>query len=136
MIEAIITVHENGNYTNQFMNNAIIHSVASTRKTQNRMKQLDINERELRVLRLICDGHTSQEIADTILTSKKNLDLIRTKLMKKFKVKSANELIRASIINGLYTPRSNEEIKMEQENENMLKKLRKEKTLNQNYYHN
>jgi DNA-binding NarL/FixJ family response regulator len=129
MVEAIITVHEKGSYTNQFMNDAIINSVASERKTQNRMKQLNLSERELKVLRLICDGHTSQNIADIILTSKKNLDLIRTQIMKKFKVTSANELIRVSIINGLYTPRSNEEIKMEQENENMLKKLRKGRTL-------
>jgi hypothetical protein len=43
--------------------------------------------------------------------------------MKKFKVKSANELIRLSIINGCYTPRSNEEIALEKEDIIAAKKM-------------
>jgi hypothetical protein len=46
--------------------------------------------------------------------------------MKKFKVKSANELIRLSIINGFYTPRSNEEIELEKKDILAAKKLRQQ----------
>jgi two-component system response regulator DegU len=134
MVKAIITVHEKGSYTNEFMNDAIINSVASERKTQNRMKQLNLDQRDLKILQLICDGCTGQQIADAVFTSKKNLDLIRTKLMKKFKVKTGNELIRLCIIHNIYTPRTNEEIELEKQDLLLTKKLRKQYRLKQNNF--
>jgi len=134
MVKAIITVHEKGSYTNEFMNDAIINSVASERKTQNRMKQLNLDQRDLKILQLICDGFTGQQIADAVFTSKKNLDLIRTKLMKKFKVKTGNELIRLCIIHNIYTPRTNEEIELEKQDLLLTKKLRKQYRLMQNNF--
>jgi len=44
--------------------------------------------------------------------------------MKKFNVTTANELIRLSIINGFYKPRSNEEIELEKENILLVKRKR------------
>jgi DNA-binding NarL/FixJ family response regulator len=126
MIHAIRTVFEDGQYSNHFMNEAILNSVASERKIKTRMKHLDLDERDLKIIRMICDGAKGQEIADAVFTSKKNLDLIRTKIMKKFNVSSANELIRLSIINGFYTPRSNEEIELEKEDMIAAKKLRQQ----------
>jgi DNA-binding CsgD family transcriptional regulator len=87
---------------------------------------LDLDERDLKIIRMICDGVKGQEIANAVFTSKKNLDLLRTNIMKKFKVKSANELIRLSIINGFYTPRSNEEIELEKEDILAAKKMRQQ----------
>lgn len=129
MVEAITTVFEKGNYTNKIMNDAVINSVATERKIKNRMFHLELTERELEVLKLICDGHTSKFIASKILTSKKTVDYVRTQIMKKFNVKTSNELIRISIINGFYTPRSNEEIVLETENLLLAKKKRHEMDL-------
>ena len=126
MVEAITTVYEKGNYTNKIMNDAVINSVATERKIKNRMFHLELSERELFVLKLICDGHTSKFIAGKILTSKKTVDYIRTQIMKKFDAKTSNELMRLSIINGLYTPRSNEEIMSEKENVVFALKIKKE----------
>jgi DNA-binding NarL/FixJ family response regulator len=129
MLEAITTVFADGKYSNHFMNEAIINSIATERKVKTRMKHLDLDERDLKIIRMICDGVTGQEIADAVFTSKKNLDLLRTIIMKKFNVKSANELIRVSIINGFYTPRSNEEIELEKESAILLKSKRKQNDL-------
>ncbi|MCF8328712.1 MAG: response regulator transcription factor [Crocinitomicaceae bacterium] len=126
MIEAITKIHHDGKYTNYFMNEAIMNSIATERKIQSRMKHLDLDERDIKIIRMICDGKKGQEIAAAVFTSKKNLDLLRTILMKKFAVKSANELIRLSIINGFYTPRSNEEIELENEDIIAAKKLRQQ----------
>jgi DNA-binding NarL/FixJ family response regulator len=126
MLDAITTVFKDGQYSNHFMNEAILNSIASDRKIKTRMKHLDLDERDLKIIRMICDGVKGQEIADAIFTSKKNLDLLRTKLMKKFDVTSANELIRLSIINGFYTPRSNEEIALEKEDILAAKKYRQQ----------
>jgi two-component system, NarL family, response regulator DegU len=124
MVDAITNVYNSLDYSNPVMNSAILNAVAYERKTQSRMKHLDLTERDLKVLRLICDGKKGQEIADSVFTSKKNLDLIRTNLMKKFKVTSANELIRLCIIHGLYKPRSNEQIEKEKEDILAAKKLK------------
>lgn len=126
MLEAITTVFADGKYSNHFMNEAIINSVATERKVKTRMKHLDLDERDLKIIRMICDGVKGQDIANAVFTSKKNLDLLRTIIMKKFKVKSANELIRLSIINGFYTPRSNEEIALEKEDILAAKKVRQQ----------
>jgi hypothetical protein len=111
------------------MNEAIINSIATERKVKTRMKHLDLDERDLKIIRMICDGVNGQDIANAVFTSKKNLDLLRTNIMKKFNVKSANELIRVSIINGFYTPRSNEEIELEKESAILLKSRRKQNDL-------
>ncbi len=126
MLEAITTVYADGKYSNHFMNEAIINSIATERKVKTRMKHLDLDERDLKIIRMICDGVKGQDIANAVFTSKKNLDLLRTIIMKKFNVTSANELIRVSIINGFYTPRSNEEIELEKKDIVAAKKLRQQ----------
>ena len=70
-------------------------------------------DRDLKVLHALCDGFTSKEIGEQLHISKKTVDLIRTKLLRAYDVKTSNELIRLSIIDGLYTPRTNEEIRAE-----------------------
>jgi DNA-binding NarL/FixJ family response regulator len=71
------------------------------------------SDRDLKVLHALCDGFTSKEIGEQLHISKKTVDLIRTKLLRAYDVKTSNELIRLSIIDGLYTPRTNEEIQAE-----------------------
>ena len=57
---------------------------------------------------------------------------IRTRLLKAYEVKTSNELMRLSILDGFYKPRTNEEIQAERENnakeklERRLNRLRKE----------
>jgi DNA-binding NarL/FixJ family response regulator len=85
-----------------------------------RVDQLDeqllakgFTDRDLKVLHALCDGFTSKEIGEQLHISKKTVDLIRTKLLRAYDVKTSNELIRLSIIDGLYIPRTNEEIQAE-----------------------
>jgi DNA-binding NarL/FixJ family response regulator len=85
-----------------------------------RVDQLDeqllakgFTDRDLKVLHALCDGFTSKEIGEQLHISKKTVDLVRTKLLRAYDVKTSNELIRLSIIDGLYTPRTNEEIQAE-----------------------
>jgi DNA-binding NarL/FixJ family response regulator len=85
-----------------------------------RVDQLDekllakgFTDRDLKVLHALCDGFTSKEIGEQLHISKKTVDLIRTKLLRAYDVKTSNELIRLSIIDGLYTPRTNEAIQAE-----------------------
>jgi DNA-binding NarL/FixJ family response regulator len=68
MINAITTVFQDGKYSNHFMNEAVINSIATDRKVKSRMKHLDLDERDLKIIRMICDGVKGQEIADAVFT--------------------------------------------------------------------
>jgi DNA-binding NarL/FixJ family response regulator len=110
MVEAIKKVHEEGKFLNQFAESAIFHGFYEQKNRETLRLQNALTERDLNVLMMICDGLKSEEIAPRISASKKTVDLSRTKLMKAFNVKTANALMRVCIINGLYKPRTNEEI--------------------------
>jgi DNA-binding NarL/FixJ family response regulator len=61
-----------------------------------------LDDRELIVLNLICEGKTSEEISQQIYRSKKTVDLIRTRLMQKFEVSNVIELVKKTIFLGFY----------------------------------
>lgn len=82
---------------------------------QEQLRAKGFSERDLKVLHALCDGLSSKEIGEQLFVSKKTIDLIRTKLLRAYEVKTSNELIRLSIIDGLYTPRTNEAIQVEKD---------------------
>ena len=65
--------------------------------------QLTITEKS--ILEYISKGMTSQEIADTLQCSKKNVDYHRSKVMQRLSIKTSPELIsyavRFSMVNKL-----------------------------------
>lgn len=136
MVEAIITVHEKGNYSNQFMNKAVLYNLAESRKAKKIAEILELSQRDLKLLKLICDGFSSKDISDLLPASRKNVDLLRTKLMKKFSVTSGNELIRVAIINNLYKPRTNKEIFSDIEDDSKVKVQRRINKLKENHIKN
>jgi DNA-binding NarL/FixJ family response regulator len=113
MEEAIETVHKNMPYSNAQMNNAVLNDISSKSKLSLRKNQFNLTDRELVVIKMICDGRSSDFISKQLPTSKKNVDFIRTKIMKKLNIKSANQLMRIAILNGFYSPRTDLEIEQE-----------------------
>jgi DNA-binding NarL/FixJ family response regulator len=95
------------------MNNAVLNDISSKSKLSLRKNQFNLTDRELVVIKMICDGRSSDFISKQLPTSKKNVDFIRTKIMKKLNIKSANQLMRIAILNGFYSPRTDLEIEQE-----------------------
>lgn len=85
---------------------------------------LDMNARELLVLKMICDGKKSEEIAERMSLSKKTIDAIRSELLKRLDAKNPAEFVRKSILLGLYMPRTDEQIAEEDRVLGLLKQLR------------
>ena len=113
MIFAIEQVQLNGAFLSAFSENSFDNEKYKHHKRQQKQIFRGFSDRDLRVLHYLCDGLTSKEIGDRISTSKKTVDLIRTRLLKAYQVKTSNELMRLSILDGFYTPRTNEEIQAE-----------------------
>jgi hypothetical protein len=71
------------------------------------------------ILKMICDGKTSEQIANKMNLSKKSIDAIRAELLKRICAKNPIELVRKSILLGLYKARTDTQI-LEEE---LLEKL-------------
>lgn len=111
MVEAIEQVHKNGRFLNAFSEKAIFSGHDEQEKADRFRMKNELSPRDFKVLMLICDGLKSEDIAKQIDTSKKTVDLTRTKLMKAFDVKTGNALMRECILKGFYKPRTDQEIK-------------------------
>lgn len=59
-----------------------------------------LTERELEVLKLLCEGLTPCEIAKVIHTSKRTVDTHKTNIMAKFNVTTATKLIIVALKSG------------------------------------
>jgi DNA-binding NarL/FixJ family response regulator len=86
-------------------------------------------ERETKILELICDGLLSSEIALRIPCSKKLVDLIRSRIMKKMGVSTIASLVRKSIHLGYYIPKSDDQIFMEKQMEENQRVIRRQNRL-------
>ena len=112
MQDAIVSVYNGGKFDNSLANK--VKELNQVNPAQSFTKApFELDERQMKLLQLICDGFTSKQIGELLATSKKNIDRLRTQLMKKFEVSTGNELIRVAILYGFYKPRSNQQISTE-----------------------
>ena len=98
-------VAEGGRYISEEISLALLEQVSSDRLYNddgaNIILELDLNERELEVLKLIADGFTNLEIADKIFLSKRTVEGYRQNLLDKTKVKNTAELVKYAFQHGL-----------------------------------
>ncbi len=69
-------------------------------------EKASITRRELEILRLIAEGHTSTEISEILFISPRTVDTHRANLMNKLDIKNAAGLVRYAIENKLIDPSS------------------------------
>ncbi len=62
-----------------------------------------LTEREREIFRLVAEGHTSREIANTLFISLKTIHNHRAKIMEKLNIHNKSELIKYAILKGLIT---------------------------------
>jgi DNA-binding NarL/FixJ family response regulator len=63
-----------------------------------------LTPRELDVVKLIAEGHTSEEIAEILFISKKTVDRHRANMLEKLGMRNRVELTRYAIRRGLVEP--------------------------------
>jgi DNA-binding NarL/FixJ family response regulator len=63
-----------------------------------------LTPREQEVVKLIAEGHTSEEIAETLVISKKTVDRHRANILEKLGMRNRVELTRYAIRRGLVQP--------------------------------
>lgn len=70
--------------------------------------QNDFSERELEVIKLICNETTTEDIADTLLETRGNIEMLKKNILTKIKAKSVSGMVLYAIQNGLYEVNSSD----------------------------
>jgi two-component system nitrate/nitrite response regulator NarL len=102
LIKALHSVNKNEIYISSSIGHFFSDdSVKSIRKDYIQFTKNLITTREQAVLRLIADGHTNQQIADTLFISVGTADTHRKNLLGKLKVSNTAALVRFALENKL-----------------------------------
>jgi DNA-binding NarL/FixJ family response regulator len=129
MMNALFDVKIKGSHTTELVEQALFSEHEYRIKGEENVIRLKISARNQLILKLICDGKTSEQIADKMNLSKKSIDAIRSDLLKRIGAKNPTELVRKSILLGLYKARTDAQILEEERMEEHEKSERKRSKL-------
>jgi len=96
--EAILTVKKGGSYFSQELLRCVSHKIKSH---EHENRQVILSRREKEILLKICEGHSNQEIAQSLFISKRTVDKHRANLLGKTNSKNTASLILFTIKNKL-----------------------------------
>jgi DNA-binding NarL/FixJ family response regulator len=104
VVEAVETVYGGGTYFSASLLESLSHSMRSTgtvgRQTDDIAESDRLSEREVEVLLAICQGFSTQEIADRMFISKRTVDKHRANILDKSGCKNTASLVVYAIRNG------------------------------------
>jgi DNA-binding NarL/FixJ family response regulator len=102
IIRSIYAVHENGYYFNDLVNKALLKKLVLKNNFKPSFNQdVELTEREMEVLKLICQEKTAAEIAKEIFLSPRSVEGIRQRLIEKIGVRNTAGIVMFAVKNGL-----------------------------------
>ncbi|MDB5190665.1 MAG: DNA-binding response regulator [Segetibacter sp.] len=100
--EAIKTVHTKEFFFNEYTNKAMLSGLRSKRMIETSLPDdAELSEKEIQVLRLMCDEKSTKEIADIVDISPRTVEAIRDRLKIKTGAKSTAGLILYAVKHGI-----------------------------------
>jgi DNA-binding NarL/FixJ family response regulator len=102
IIEAISTVYEKDYYFNEHLSVTLIKQLAGNNlHGTSAISLVDFNEREIEVLKLVCQEYSNQEIADKICLSVRTVEGYRARLFEKTRSKNLVGLVILAVKTGI-----------------------------------
>ncbi|TWI97218.1 LuxR family two component transcriptional regulator [Mucilaginibacter frigoritolerans] len=102
IIEAISTVYEKDYYFNEHLSVTLIKQLAGNNlHGTSAISLVDFNEREIEVLKLVCQEYSNQEIADKICLSVRTVEGYRARLFEKTRSKNLVGLVIFAVKTGI-----------------------------------
>jgi len=99
---SIYSVYENGYYFNDLVNKALLKKLVLKNNLKPSFNQnVELTERELQVLKLICEEKTANEIGKEIFLSPRSVEGIRQRLIEKVGVRNTAGLVMFAIKNSI-----------------------------------
>ena len=100
--KSIYSVHENGYYFNDVVNKALLKKLVLKNNLKPSFNQnVELTEREMEVLKLICEEKTAAEIAKEIFLSPRSVEGIRQRLIEKVGVRNTAGLVMFAVKNNM-----------------------------------
>ncbi len=99
--QAIRTCHDQEFFFNELTNKALLTGLRTKRSDGVHHQEADLSEKEMRVLKLMCEEKTTKEIADIVEISPRTVEAIRDKLKTKTGAKSMAGLVMYAVKNGI-----------------------------------
>lgn len=99
--QAIKTCYEQEFFFNELTNKALLSGLRTKRNDGNGFQDAMLTEKELTVLKLMCEERTTKEIADIVEISPRTVEAIRDKLKTKTGSKSMAGLVMYAIKNKI-----------------------------------
>ncbi len=101
VVEAVRTVYDGGTYFSALLLESISQSLRSTGSIASMHEQDMLSDREIEILVGICQGLSTQEIADKHFISKRTVDKHRANILEKSGCKNTASLVVYAIKSGL-----------------------------------
>ena len=99
---SIHAVHDNGYYFNDLVNKALLKKLVMKGNFKPSFNlNIEFSERELEVLKLICDEMTTAEIGKEMFLSPRSVEGIRQRLIEKVGVKNTAGLVMFAVKSGI-----------------------------------
>ena len=100
--KSIYSVHENGYYFNDVVNKALLKKLVLKNNLKHSFNHnVELTEREVEVLKLICEEKTAAEIAKDIFLSPRSVEGIRQRLIEKIGVRNTAGLVMFAVKNNM-----------------------------------
>jgi DNA-binding NarL/FixJ family response regulator len=99
--QAIKTCYEQEFYFNELTNKALLTGIRTKRTDTAGPQDVNLSDKEMRVLKLMCEEKTTKEIADIVDISPRTVEAIRDKLKTKTGAKSMAGLVMYAVKNGI-----------------------------------
>ena len=100
--EAVKTVYEQEFFFNQLTNKALIDGLRMKRQAEASLPvDAKLTDKEISVLRMICEEKSTKEIADLVELSPRTVEAIRDKLKVKTGAKSLAGLVMYAVKSGI-----------------------------------
>ncbi|HTF02873.1 MAG TPA: response regulator transcription factor [Bacteroidia bacterium] len=101
LVDAIYAVVENGYYFNDRVSKAMVHGLIRGNRIKPSFNRVQLTERELQIVQLVCKEHTNREIAEKLCLSVRTIDGHRENILEKIKAKNTAGIVMYAIKNGL-----------------------------------
>jgi DNA-binding NarL/FixJ family response regulator len=99
--QAIKTCYEQEFFFNELTNKALLTGLRTKRTDAPGPQDVNLSDKEMRVLKLMCEEKTTKEIADIVEISPRTVEAIRDKLKTKTGAKSMAGLVMYAVKNGI-----------------------------------
>jgi DNA-binding NarL/FixJ family response regulator len=102
---AIGSVSENGFYFSEAVNRVMLHGLVSKHNVKPTFPEIDpLSEREIEVIRGICQEMTTTEIAGSLFISPRTVEYHRNNILLKTGARNVAGLVVYALTKGIYSP--------------------------------